>query len=562
MNNILKINKIDAFSKLIVERTGIIFGEKRLDELTRHIVNASNQMNINDIDQYYERLLFSKTNSDIWDKLINKLIIGETYFFREDSLFSALKLNIFPEIIEKHQKDKIIKIWSAGCSTGEEPYSLAIIIKQIISNINDWKIIILATDIDKKSLKTAQIGAYRDWSFRMTTPYIKNNFFIKKDNAFEIRHDIKRMVRFEYLNLAEDVYPSDITNTTGIDLILWRNVAIYLKQELILKICDKFYDCLQNGGFLNVGASEAGYMSFEKFKPVKIPGVIVYKKELDNKADLFNNSAKDYNKIPDKKNQISLKNDAYVSNKNSYSRNIENKTFDNSRIYKSENNYLLKFQNTLDNKDNKSLTHNKLTNDLKKYNHITENKFTNDFKDFNTITDNNNSNNNNNNNNNIDDDTVIFQNGIQFMKQKKYNDAVELFMKILNQKPDHIESNFEIARCYANMGNLEKAKKWCEKTIELDPLHSGVYYIIALIAQENGETQDVISYLKKSLYLDSSYILAHYALSNIYHKIGNQTESNRYKIQALKIASKKNPDELIIDSDNLTYGKLLLLINT
>jgi chemotaxis protein methyltransferase CheR len=272
----------EQFQNLILQRTGIFFGNRRRHELNRHIVATSKNQNITDIDSLFRSLLNSPTESPVWDQLISHIIVGETYFFREKILFQTLQQHILPDIISRHQRDRNIRIWSAGCSTGEEPYSLAILLDQILGkDINNWHIFILATDINKPSLKKAINGAYRQWSLRQTPPNVKSSYFHQTNDLFDIREDIKKRVMFSYLNLNTPVYPSLATCTHAMDLILWRNVAIYFTDTVIQNVLQRFYRSLLPLGYFNIGASESGHMNETPLVLKQFSGTFIYQKSTE-----------------------------------------------------------------------------------------------------------------------------------------------------------------------------------------------------------------------------------------------------------------------------------------
>jgi chemotaxis protein methyltransferase CheR len=149
--------------------------------------------------------------------------------------------------------------------------------------MENWDITILGTDINIKFLKKASQGNYRHWSFRTTPDEIKKQYFIKNKESFQIIPFIKRMVRFDYLNLAEDSYPSLLNNTSGIDLILCRNVIMYFNQQCQKKVIQKFYRSLVDGGWLIVAASETSNLLFSQFQTVNFTDAFLYKKNLHAK---------------------------------------------------------------------------------------------------------------------------------------------------------------------------------------------------------------------------------------------------------------------------------------
>ena len=269
------------FRSLILERTGMHFPPNRRDAMVRSVLAASAHIGFEDIEACYRHLFVSKTDSKAWDELIQLLIINETYFFRDTPQMEALRNHILPEIIARHYDDRRLRIWSAGCASGEEPYSLAILLYQLLPDIAQWNVFILGTDINKSDLLWAEKACYKERSFRVTDPLIRERFFSPRDGVFELKPPIREMVHFAYLNLVEDVCPSLTTNTNAMDLIVCRNVAIYFEEVMMREMALRFHRCLIPDGWFMVGAAEAGSAFCDPFIFWNYPGAILYRKGID-----------------------------------------------------------------------------------------------------------------------------------------------------------------------------------------------------------------------------------------------------------------------------------------
>lgn len=270
------------FRDLLLERSGLHFPPNKRRDLDLGLRNAVNDAGVKSLNAYYSRLASSTTTDPVWESLIQYLTIGETYFFRNAAHFSALRTHILPELIAERRASglRMLRFWSAGCSTGEEPYSLAILLRQMIPDIDDWHIMILATDINRESLMAAQRGIYRPWSFRTETPaHTQEMYFTRVGNRFEIKADIRRMVSFSYLNLAREGYPSVESHTVGLDLILCRNVTIYFDQATTHSVIHRLQSALLDWGWLVVGHSELGVADYaQTLLPRSFTGAVVYQK--------------------------------------------------------------------------------------------------------------------------------------------------------------------------------------------------------------------------------------------------------------------------------------------
>src|SRR5262249_44046280 len=163
--------------------------------------------------------------------LVAGLTVGETHFFRNEPQFAALESHVLPELIARHALDRRLRVWSAGCATGEEAYSLAILLIRLLPDIAAWDVSVLATDVNEDALSRAREGVYGRWSFRGVPDHLPAEFFQADGERLSVRADVRGLVRFERLNLVGDAYPSAATGTVELDLILCRNVLIYFGPE-------------------------------------------------------------------------------------------------------------------------------------------------------------------------------------------------------------------------------------------------------------------------------------------------------------------------------------------
>jgi chemotaxis protein methyltransferase CheR len=281
MKNTISENRLLQLSEFIAARMGLHFPPERWGDLERNIVPAAREFEFTDTDAFIRWLVTSTLKTEQLEILTGQLTINETYFWREPDVFNALTEKILPEIITRKAGDeKRLRIWSAGCSTGEEPYSLAIALCRAIPAIKDWNITILATDINPRILKKAAAGVYGEWSFRNAPAWLKERYFCRRpDGKHEINSDIKKMVVFAYLNLAEDIYPTPVNNTNAMDIIFCRNVLMYFVPSRGKHAAHKLYKSLVDGGYFMTGACELSQVQFPQFSAVNFPGAIIYRKD-------------------------------------------------------------------------------------------------------------------------------------------------------------------------------------------------------------------------------------------------------------------------------------------
>ncbi len=292
------------FRDLVLERTGLHFPEKKRADLEVGVLKSLAESSLvgsnhrNDLDAYYS--LLTDRNNPVTQtemkRLIDTLTIGETHFFRDESQFNALANEVLPAVIARKRAAAAavgpdiqpqLRIWSVGCATGEEPYSLAMMLKELLPDIDNWYILILATDISPTALKRAQKGIYSDWSFREDRARaMRPRYFTRYRPAdgrqtkdrYRLRDDIRQMVTFAPLNLIEDNYPAIANNTVSMDLILCRNVTIYFTEDTTRWVILRLHDALLDGGWLVVGHSEPSLTIYREFQTHIFSGTVLYQK--------------------------------------------------------------------------------------------------------------------------------------------------------------------------------------------------------------------------------------------------------------------------------------------
>ncbi len=264
------------FRDYIHEHSGIFLDESKLDSLRISLHTRASRTNCFSYNDYFQIL---KGSEEEFRELISLITINETSFFRYFAQFEVFRNNILPDIIRRKEKigNKSLRIWSAGCSTGEEPYTVALIILDGFPEILTWNIEILGTDVSKKALSQAKEGFYHSRSLRITPQRYIDKYFEPSGDGFQIKDEVKRMVNFKYHNLVKEPYPLSVLGSW--DVIFCRNVTIYFKPESTKRVVRKFYESLNDDGYLLIGHSETLYQISSDFVPIEINGLFVYQKQ-------------------------------------------------------------------------------------------------------------------------------------------------------------------------------------------------------------------------------------------------------------------------------------------
>jgi chemotaxis protein methyltransferase CheR len=227
--------------------------------------------------EYWDRLTASSNREAELRELLNEITIGETCLFRSQPQVDALRKVILPELIAEKTKQitKRLRIWSAGCSTGEESYTLAMnMLEESERLLKGWTIEIIASDLNDRSVETAKAGIYGDYALRNTTDFYKRKYFtVIDEKKLQVRPEVKKLVTFSRMNLQDD---SRMLFMKGMDVIFCCNVLIYFDGVSKTKVINHFFSNLNFGGYFFLGTSESLMKLNEQFHLVHFPGTIAY----------------------------------------------------------------------------------------------------------------------------------------------------------------------------------------------------------------------------------------------------------------------------------------------
>lgn len=265
---------------VVRERLGLHYPKERMRELEAALRAVAAPLGCESADGAARRILAQPLSPSELKMLAQALTIGETNFCRDPDVFLALERDILPDLIERRRRtDRRIRIWSAGCCTGEEPYTVAMILRRLLPDIGEWNVTLLATDVNPHFLARAELGRYGAWSFRRTPGWMSRRHFSRRgDGKMEIHPDIRRMVTFDYLNLAEGAYPSVFNNTNAMDVVLCRNVLIYFDAPTVERVVRRLCSCLLPGGWMALGRSERAPIEIEELEPMRLRGDFWYRR--------------------------------------------------------------------------------------------------------------------------------------------------------------------------------------------------------------------------------------------------------------------------------------------
>lgn len=458
---------LQAFSDFLAQRIGLFYPPPRWPDLLRGLARAAPAFGFPELEPCVRWLMRSELSRQQVEILASQLSVGETYFFREPGVFAALEKDILPPLIAaRRATGRSLRLWSAACCTGEEPYSLAILLERLIPDLADWNVSILATDINPDFLAKAKRGHYSEWSFRAAPAWLKAQCFEPPAaGRYTLAPRFRRLVHFDYLNLAEDAYPSVINHTNGIDIILCRNVLMYFEASTAAAVARKLHRALVDGGCLIVSPTETSATVFPQFTTQHFPDAIVYRKSEPSSPVPAPSPPFAW---PDAAPALTLAAAPEPPPETPY------------------------------------------------------------------------------------------QTALAAYARGDYERVAAL---LAEPAGDDARALALLARASANQGRLTDASRWCEAAVAADKVDPGLRYLLASVLDEQGLAAPAVAALKQALYLDQDFILAHYALGNLYRRLEHPVLARRHFSHARQLLRQLPSGAALPDAEGLSAGRLAEIID-
>jgi chemotaxis protein methyltransferase CheR len=267
------------FCEFFYRKTGIMFDAKKKYFVERRIIDRMNKIGCTTFREYFSTIRFEASGAEL-QCLVNQMTVNETYFFREDYQFKALVQGILPDLAALRKNKEPIRIWSVPCSSGEEPYSLAIYMLEHWADADRYDIQILASDIDSTILAAASAGIYDERSLQRLSPELIRKYFVRqKDRRYRISDEIRGSIDFFQGNVVD---PQFMRMFRSIDVIFCRNMLIYFDDKSRRETIEAMYDCLRPGGYICLGHAESMSRISSLFRPRRHADSIIYQKPFES----------------------------------------------------------------------------------------------------------------------------------------------------------------------------------------------------------------------------------------------------------------------------------------
>jgi len=501
---------LEHFSKFVASQLGLIFPKSRWRELERGIRSAALAFGMKSAETCAEWLMAIPLQRDQIEVLAGNLTIGETHFFREKAAFTALGETILPELIQSRQSTgRHLGIWSAGCGAGEEPYSIAVLLKRLLPDIARWRVTILGTDINPDFLKKASDGVYDEWSLRDAPPWLKDDYFRRiGDRRYEIAPEVREMVQFSYLNLAQehlaqDFFPS--SHGDAMDVVLCRNVLIYFTPERAARAVRNLRDAMAEQAWLIVSQSEADSPLFSSFAAVHTDDLTLYRK-----AD--SHPIVTTPKPRGEETMETAQNEGFHAEPP-------------AGLFTDRLPTPFPFQKAKRRPAPRdALAGAKLGDEEAASSRYSE--------------------------------------ALAFFNQGRYAESAATLPPHPSDPTWTAEEAGLRARICANLGELEDAFQWSEKSLALDKLNAVLHHQHGMILQERGLNEEATISFRRALYLDPDLIMAHFALGNLELRRKRFNSAQRHFAHALALTARFHDSDLIPYSEGLAASGLKAMVQS
>ena len=489
------------FARVIRERTGLIFEERNGYILTLGIQARLDQTGIENANEYLEYIESLSRKHREFEALLSEITINETFFFRNQHHFDILKDHILPELAKKKKKKKnILRIWSAGCSSGEEPYSAAILIKETLNGFYLEDIDIIASDIDKRVLLMAKEAIYKKRQLKNMSKSLIQKHFTYMDGRYHLINDVKEMVKFEYYNLMEQGKPLLGQQIWNFDIIFCKNVLIYFDLEGQRKVLETLSKNLSHDGFLFVGHSES-------LQYLDVPFV------LDRHKDTFF-----YRKIQPEKN----KKTSYSSSARVFSLKGEEDFAEKNPLQESGQAFHIT-------EGQMNLTHGKgkVQVSVQEGN---EGKW-----------------------------GVHLKAACEAFDEERYEDAQQILEGFTRNNQIDSDALLLLGRVHLELGENDKAIEDLIAALEVNPLIAEARFLLGVIYFNIGRMDESLTQLGKAIYTDKNFALAYFYRGRIFETNSDFPRAIKDYETTMSILISQSLDESVPFVKGITNGVLMEL---
>ncbi len=482
------------FRDWIHRHAGIFLEDQKADPLRISLVARATRHGFTDFDEYYRLLVNDEAE---FKELLNLITINETSFFRFPAQFEAFANSIIPEIVQsKPTGSKQFRVWSAGCSTGEEPYTIAMTLLESGLAAQGYRTEVLGTDVSTQALGKAKHAVYPTKSVANLTGDVVERYFDQVKGGVKVSHHVRDVVDFQYHNLIKEPYPLVLMGNW--DVIFCRNVTIYFRLESTRRVVQNFFDSLNPGGYLFIGHSETLASISDQFEPVHTNEVFLYRKPHPRRLYTFD-------EILTRRTETEHAEQAAASaerRRHARRPGAVDPTRERRRAVREATAAQMGDPATVAQAEDDTGV---------------------PFVDAASLAA-----------EAIEEVYALVEAGDAPRAQKAGKELARL-------APNDAQAQLADAFASAEGGDLDEAVAAAARALEIDPLVAPARYILGVISQRRGRGAEAIEEFKRTLYIDRDFVLAHFNLANLYRSRGSMDDARREYENTLA-SLKANPE--------------------
>jgi chemotaxis protein methyltransferase CheR len=496
--------EIECFRGLVAERLGLHFEDSKLDFLADVLRQRMGETGCHQFSAYRNRISSLAGERSEIGALAEQLTVGETYFFRYSEHFQAFADVVLPSRIQARGGDRQLRILSAGCASGEEPYSVAILIRERFPELASWDIKILGFDLNSSVLEKAKRGRYSPWSLRETPENLQLKYFHGAGRDFELDKAVRSAVTFEERNLVED--DPLFWQSERFDAVLCRNVTMYFTMDVMRSVVRRIARSLAPGGFFFLGHAETLRAVSHEFHLRHTHETFYYQRRQSQETDCgmtlplaTTECGSSAGRVP----ELVEPNDTWFSAIRLASERIANLTQDRSGMAVSAS--------------------------------------------VSTISPNSNS------RPGAWDRTVA----IELLRREKFSEAMELLRALPAESKADPDTQLLFAVLLTNGGDLPEAEKVCARVLNLDELNAGAHYLMALCREHAGDPVGAIRHDQTAAYLDSAFAMPHLHLGLVAKRSADVETARRELGRALPLLDREDASRILLFGGGFTREALV-----
>ncbi|MBF0197374.1 MAG: tetratricopeptide repeat protein [Planctomycetes bacterium] len=510
----LSAEEQNHFCQLVREKVGIVIKNTQIPSITATLFSRMFNSQFTSPMAYFNYLRCTSEGRDDLEILVQEITINETSFFRNPAQFTLLKEMVFPQLLEGRSQSEPLSILCAGCSTGEEPYSIAIAARELLGLRAYERVEICAADIDRAVLNLAAEGRYRDRALRTTNVGVREQYFRQNKNGYQLDESIRSMVDFKKWNISSGTLPPTQSGKSW-DIIFCRNVIIYFDNNTVKNVIQAFWEALTPQGFLFLGHSETLWNIHQGFELIQRGQGIVYRKNTIEAHELSGLKVLNFkSKIKPRplRSGSFHKENSPVQDPLADSSHVDHAIAGPSRTDQSSHADHSSINSSR--KDDPSLP------DARRV------------------------------------EQLICEADTNYL-QEQLDAALECLDLALTLEPEHLEARLFQGRILLESGELDQVREFIDTSWEKNALHAGFQELIAMWAELHGEEDRSLEAWRKVIYLDSNHAWAYYQLGKLLLSLENKQEAQKMFRTALRVLESRDPEESVTPHSRWSCGALM-----